>query len=236
MARLLPVYLATALVLGAGGWLGTRMGRWSPRADLESMLAAARVDAIPSSVAGWTGKPEKFKTRELEVARARWSYWSTFTKPGVPGAVSVMVLGGEPGPIAVHTPDICFVGAGQTQVDPVQIMAVPDPSEGGEALFKTSRFRRSEQGRDNVGQALWAWCDGGPWSAPENPRIHFALSGALYKLYVVRDPGLGEQGAPKPGVLDEETQAFLAEFLPALRSALFPKSSPHLLTPAETEG
>lgn len=219
MVRLLPIYLATVLVLGVGGWLGFRMGRWSPRADREAMLASARPEAIPLAIAGWTGERSEIDPKELQLARAPWSFAAGYRHPDHPGYISVMVLGGAPGPISVHTPDICFVGAGQSQLDPVQPLNVPDPSIGADCQFRTSRFAN----RGGVSQAIWSWSDGGPWIAPDYPRIHFASSGALYKLYVVRDPGPGAEAVPQPGVLDETTREFLAGLLPALRSALFPE-------------
>jgi hypothetical protein len=64
------------------------------------------------------------------------------------------------------------------------VAVTPDSPE---AAFWTARFHKTAGVAQEDLRIFWSWqAPGGDWSAPENPRLTFARSPALYKLYVIR--------------------------------------------------
>ncbi len=66
---------------------------------------------------------------------------------------------------------------------------------------------------------LWAWTTNGSWTASTSPRVAFARSPVLYKLYVVRRLTRPDEKPPP-----EPCQDFLRLFLPALDARISPAS------------
>src|SRR6185312_15218812 len=103
-------------------------------------------------------------------------------------AINVLLVCGSPGPVSVHTPDICYQGAGYT------LSSGPDPfalkGAGAEDIgLHTATFHKERAAVPSELRIFWAWNAAGHWQAPSNPRWTFARSPALYKLYVVRETG-----------------------------------------------
>ncbi len=130
--------------------------------------------------------------------------------------VSVLLLGGLPGDIAVHTPDICYPGAGYTlgATSPFQRHDGPDLPA---AEFRTALATR--QGTNpSILRIFWGWnaTNTKGWSAPEAPRWKFAAAPALCKLYLVRETA-GVVVDPK----DDSCNDFMSVFLPELDKLVF---------------
>src|SRR5690606_20435454 len=94
----------------------------------------------------------------------------------------VMVCG-SPGPISVHTPDVCFAGIGyEMMTEPKRLqLGMPD---GRTAEFWWADFRRPNAGQVPILRTFWSWRDQGTWMVVDHPRLEFAASPVLYKLYV----------------------------------------------------
>jgi hypothetical protein len=120
---------------------------------------------------------------------------------------------GRAGHMAVHTPDICYRGAGYEMVGEPVKRQITLPS--GAAQFWNARFRPADGGVDQDLSLWWAWNADGLWLAPSSPRLAFAGRPFLYKLYLV-------YGAPNTPAQDSVGPAFLQELVPALQGALFP--------------
>lgn len=66
---------------------------------------------------------------ELNATRADAICQSSYVHRTNGRAAAAMLMCGRPGPIAVHTPDVCYPGAGYRQVGPRKIIDVPAPAE-----------------------------------------------------------------------------------------------------------
>src|SRR5438270_9326493 len=89
------------LVLAAGLVHGLWTNRWSDNADLEA--AAARLRDVPKDVGDWAGHDQEIDLERIARAEAAGSLLRNYAGPDGQ-KVSVVLLCGRFGPLAVHTP------------------------------------------------------------------------------------------------------------------------------------
>jgi hypothetical protein len=188
--RPLPVLVTLAAIAGSGLLHGLQTSRWEPTLALDE--AAARLDAVN----WWMRRYSKDRQ-----------------------SVTVILMCGRPGRMAVHTPEVCYQGAGyQISGSPARQPLYAGGPAAGDALW-TARFVKQDADGMKYLRIFWAWTTAGTWQAPDNPRWTFRGEPFLYKLYVVRD-STGQQEAPAndPGL------EFLRQASEEMRAALFPAS------------
>jgi hypothetical protein len=211
MFRIFPVLTALALVSASGLVYGLWTARWQKSDEL--VQALARVPEVPHTLAGWKGHDLDVDTEAFHQARAEAYWMRRYEKNGE--AISVILMCGRAGPLAVHTPDVCYRGAGYEMVGRVEPLTVDVPG-GASAAFWTARFQKERPGETGQLRLLWSWSHDGTWQAPTWPRLTFAGAPFLYKLYVIRETTSADE--PRPG---DPTLALLGELLPALDRTLF---------------
>jgi|SRR5579875_226429 hypothetical protein len=197
---------STALVI-CGIVHGYWTDRWAP--PVEVGQAAERLDTIPLALGEWDGEALAVKPGEggegvAGCIRRRYVHRQT-------GAViSLFLVCGRPGPVSIHTPDVCYGASGF-------LVNTPDryESSSGDRMWKAdaTRTRATEETRLRL---YWGWYDGSAWTAVDDPRVHFARCPVLHKLYVVRELS----GANEPNG-NEPCEEFLHTLLPVLRRTLF---------------
>jgi hypothetical protein len=221
MRRTLAYLMALGLILAGGYAHGLWTGRWSNSHDVAD--DAVRLSHVPETVGTWRGEPLKLED-EAEVMKAAQidSYVYRKYVDTVNGSVVTMLLVcGRPGPIAVHTPDICFTGSGFTlKADPVKIServeAIASPVE-----FWMGDFQKATASDVQALRVYWSWSTGEGWRAPDNPRWHFAGKPILYKMYVTCSP----RNTPSTEEKNPPVE-FLRVMLPALQKVLAPDAGP----------
>jgi hypothetical protein len=213
MLRAFPLLTGMVLLALAALVHGVATGRWQTGRALQD--AAARVPLVPLTIGDWKGTERPPDHDAFAQAGAR-AYWMRVYKDQRTGEeITVLLMCGRAGRMGVHTPEICYGGAGYDVVgEPVhEQVETTQPA----AVFWTARFRKPGPAGDSTLLIHWAWTPDGAWQAPEKPRWAFAGEPFLYKLYLVRDvTGLDEPA-------DRATsRRFLQAFLPELRKTLFP--------------
>ena len=128
--------------------------------------------------------------------------------------ITVLLLGGLPGDIATHTPDVCYPGAGFT-IGEMTSFPRDYGSPERHAEFETAVARRSGPNA-SVLRIYWSWNAGEGWSAPDDARWKFRAKRTLSKLYVVRETA-GQ--ATDPG--RDAANDFMTLLLPALDRSVF---------------
>jgi hypothetical protein len=211
-SRILPLLTALPLVIAFGVVDGTWSDRWGPSPDLEQ--AAARIDNVPLRIGDWEGHDRKIDSRQLTRVGIKGFIYRDYVNRRTGAAVEVFLVCGKHGPISVHTPDVCYEGAGYSRKGDITHREV----EGRvPAQFWTARFRPVDGAMTSPKRIYWAWTVAGDWQAPQSPRIAFARSAALYKLYVIYNlPRLDEMTANDPSV------DFIRQLLPVVHQCLFP--------------
>jgi hypothetical protein len=208
----LPYPIALLIVIGGGLLHGDRTGRWRNAHELEA--AVQRLRRIPLEFGGWRGRDRVLDGRQLEIGEIAGYRWYDVENGQGRERFQVLVVCGRPGPIAVHTPDVCYEASGYTAVELPTVQEIRGSGES-HAEVRSALFRKQNTASPEALRIAWAWSAGDPWRAPDNPRVVYAASRYLYKVYVLHQewPDAEDGGS---AVMVE----FLRELLPVLNRAL----------------
>jgi hypothetical protein len=214
MNRYVALFVAFGFVLASGMVHGLWTSRWQQSEGLRS--AVARLEDVPMTIGEWQGRPMEADAGVFKQAGAAGFWMRNYQVKRQ--AVTVILMCGPSGKMAVHTPEVCYQGAGydilgSTTTHPVQT------AQGAFGEFFTARFRKPYVGGASLLRIDWAWNATGTWQAPDSPRWTFRGEPFLYKLYLVRETQPGESAAAEP------TLELLRQLLPVLNQALFPPSN-----------
>jgi hypothetical protein len=204
MTRLIPWLTALTLLLTAGLLHGIWTERWQPSTALSE--AADRLHNVPLDIGDWQGKDIEVDAEAFAQAGAR-SYWArTYSRRDGDGTVLAILMCGRAGKMAVHTPEVCYRGAGYDLLDTPTHAVVRD-----DGTFWNARFAK-QAGSIAELRLYWAWGDGEVWQAPSNPRWELRGRAFLYKLYLSHE---------RTGPDDTDVTAdFLPQLLPELHKVL----------------
>ena len=203
---------AAALIIGVGLVHGAWTNRWGPSPEMAAL--AARFESVPMTIGDWTATPFEIGMRERKLAGAEACLARVYTNPVRRSSVSILLVGGVPGKISTHTPEICYTASGYDLGTPAAFDRRYGP-DGRRAGFWTALAIR--RGANPAALRLfWTWHTSTGWAAPREPRLTFASEPALCKLYVVRPVG---RAAVEPE--RDPCNEFLDVLLPVLDRALF---------------
>lgn len=201
---LLVAAATIAVVSGlAYGWLD---GRWVNKPNVDAI--AAQLKELPVEFGDWSLVENQELPDSAQNLLQCYGYSLQVYQNSKTGRrVSVAVLFGPRGPIAVHTPEVCYSGqgvtsAGNTTQEVVNI-------DGAEHTIWRVNFLSKRDSKPEL-EAYYAWSDGGIWQAAKFPRVW--LTGRLYKIQLACEPT--EDGEVPDAVL------FLQQFLPKLQPLL----------------
>jgi hypothetical protein len=165
-------------------------------------------------IGDWNGTALELPAEDRARAGAVACLARRYSNPIRGVSVSVLLFGGLPGMISVHTPDVCYPGAGYV-LDRPSVFQRRDGTKGHRAEFRTALATRGGT-NPSVLRILWGWNASKGWSAPDEPRWAFSDAPALCKLYVVRETA-GAVVDPGGDPCDD----FLSVFLPELDRLVF---------------
>jgi hypothetical protein len=213
--RTLPVAAAFAVLLSSGLVHGLWTDRWG--VSDEPAASAARLESVAKTVGDWEASDLEIDAQSLARGGIAGYLMRSYTHRRTGSEVSVFIACGRPGHVAVHTPDICYQGAGYRLQGGQQKRGLSFGSDSTPAEFWTATFAKDESAMPSRLRIFWAWCATGSWEAAEHPRLSYARFSSLYKLYVTcRIPVANEAAA------NDICGEFLGQFLPELRRSLFP--------------
>jgi hypothetical protein len=204
------VAILVATVL-AGVLHGRYSQRWGAPADVAGF--AARLDDVPTQIGPWRMESaEDLEDEVQEILRCQGSLKRRYVNLQTGASVTVALLLGPAGPIAVHTPEICFKAhdfdiVGQKSAEKLTTSA-DVPSE-----FWASTFRGKSLAEEKL-RVYYGWSTGDGWIASDSARFEFSGEPWLYKIQVA-----GAVASDEPSDADPCRQ-FLEDFVPAIQSML----------------
>jgi hypothetical protein len=190
--------------------------RWVDSVELEQAVLA--LDRIPMIVGDWEGRALTLDPRHVKRAEIGGYVHRMYTNRRDGASVAVLLVCGRPGPVSVHSPEVCYGGAGYAlsrspTTSLVRSAGSPEPAE-----FWVGKFVKQGSTLPENIHVLCSWKKpNGTWTAPANPRLTFAGSSVLYKIYVVRTATSDSNSAP-----DDPSVELIERLLPVLDNALTP--------------
>jgi len=207
---ILGAVVSLALIAVGGLLQGSMSNRWGVSKKYTEI--GQKLREVPLTIGNWVATEEQtmdavaLKTLECEGYILR-----NYVHQSTGESINVAVLFGPKGPIAVHTPEICFSSVN------LQATSLRAPQkfdfDGEQNTFWRLGFVSSsiEKTKLNVS---YAWSDGGPWVASEQPR--FWRTDYLYKI---------QTAARVLNPKQDSTEEFFRSFLPELRECMLSNSS-----------
>jgi hypothetical protein len=202
--------VAAAAVLVVGYVQGCWSNRWGNTRAVEQ--AVERIERVPITIGNWQGNSLELGVREAEQAGFSGYWLRRYERPTDGATVVVMLACGRPGPLTVHTPEICYAGAGFVESGADKTTLGPGAAS---AEFWKATFAKPDALAPSKLRILWSWRTTAGWKAATNARWEFANQDVLFKIYVCHEmSGSDERQA------DAVCTDFLNVLLPALDQAL----------------
>ena len=222
MSRLLPVFAGMVALVGYALAEGYWTNRWTASAALAE--ATERLRQVPIRVEDWVGEEQELDPREARQGEIHAALLRNYKNRVTGDVVRVVLVCGRPGPIAVHTPEVCLGGGGFSLVK----SAVRHQAQTqGKDVFWVGRFHKAGQAVPENVEVYWSWNARGSWEAVDGARLAFARERVLYKLYLLRPIPVAEELAGNTDRSAEEqaspAASFLNAFLPEVNRCLFPE-------------
>ena len=208
-ARFLYSLSALAAVVASGVVHGMLTDRW--HASAEPVKRAARLELVPYTLGDWVGQDIETDSRQVGPIAGflHRRYLNRQTGTGV----TVFMVCGRPGPVCIHTPDVCYRASGY-EILSQEKMTLPSEIDQGE--FWTAKLRKTNSTEDYRLRIFWSWSDGIDWSIPESPRLTFARRPVLFKLYLIREMNDKAEFPDKDPCFD-----LFRQFLPEWQRVMF---------------
>jgi hypothetical protein len=209
MTRFLPYLTSLTLLLASGVVHGLWTERWNPSTALEE--AGARLMRVPLEIGDWQGEDVETDAADYAMAGARFYWARTYTHRHGGGTVFAILMCGRAGKMAVHTPEICYRGAGYDLLETPVRTVIRDEFDAEAGVLWSARFAK-QVGTASDLRLYWGWNAGDGWQASANPRWDFRGRPYLYKLYVSHELSATRVADP--------TNEFLQQLLPVLQEML----------------
>jgi hypothetical protein len=201
MFRFLCAATALTALIASGIVHGFWTGRWSSAA----VPGEIALDQVPLELGEWEGVAVETTTPPPEPMLGELYRRYRHRRTGA--VVSISLIYGRPGPVSIHTPDVCYGASGYKVGKPAKISPAGTGAEFLTAV--ASKKRTTEQTNLRI---FWTWNAGGRWQVADNPRLTFARFPSLCKLYLVRE--IASPGEPAD---DDACVDLMRQLLPELQ-------------------
>jgi hypothetical protein len=211
MRRIFPSLAALVAVIACGVVHGVWTDRWMHSA--EPAQSAAKLKQVSLSLGDWEGTAMT-GPQGKDMAGA---LYHCYTNRKTGRTVTLFIVCDRPGPVSIHTPDVCYEAVGYEVSKPVAF--APQFSGIDAGSYWTARFHK-KRGSDGSGdlRIFWSWNAGNGWLAADDARTKFASFPALFKIYLIHEINGDEPVTNDPSV------DLLKQLVPELQRALFTAS------------
>ena len=215
--RNLTLLFASGVMIVTTGFVhGVMTHRWST--DDVHQIAAQQLRELPTEFGDWHSRNEQLSDQAVQFAELSGYVYRQYVNRRTRQSVTLLLMCGLPGPVSVHPPTACFQGAGFKQIGNTERVTVAGDTQSSPHRFRVADFEKPGSLSLEHPRIFWAWSTDGHWGSPESPRLEFAGSRILYKLYVTAETSSASSRATDP-LLSE----FLREILPHVHQVIAPK-------------
>ena len=214
MSRTLPYIVALVLIFCSGLVAGVRANRWRDQTALTT--AAARLEQVPLQLGEWEGEPGELSPRIIEQSEVSGYLLRRYRNRRTQAEASIFLGCGRPGPVSVHSPEVCYVGGGYEILGETRRWPADGSSGGADGSWMVTDFRNPPSQIGGHLRIFWAMTTSGGWDVPQNPRLQFAAAPVLFKLYVYRN-----LTNPAEALESDPCVGLIRALLPELNKALF---------------
>lgn len=202
---LIGAAMSIGLVILGGILQGSLSNRWGVSENVKEI--GGRLSTIPLQLGVWQAdKNQEIDELSLKLLECEGYILRTYVHQSTGEKVNVAVFFGPKGPIAVHTPEVCY--SSKNVVPTSERVAKSNDYDGMNNEIWRLGFVTPGIERDKLNVA-YAWSDGGAWTAAVNPR--FWRTDYLYKI---------QTATPVIGNKQDTTDEFFRAFLPELRKVM----------------
>jgi len=183
MNRILPllcVVFLLAATLGAGLVQGRLTNRWGVRPD--ARLAANQLaPKLPDEVGNWKVQQDvKFLPQVSRILQNPAYLNRVYVNQQTGDQVQIAVIVGHPGPVSVHTPEICYSAKDYTVSATRRKTSVAVGSASHD--FWELPLKPTNPLIGSPLRVFYAWSTGVKWEAATHPRFGYGGLPHLYKL------------------------------------------------------
>jgi hypothetical protein len=169
---------------------------------------AENLSTFPMKLGDWECVSEETLAPQVERTLKCYGYinrvyWNSKTG----NRVTLALLFGPRGPMAVHTPEICYSSRGRLPVGKPS-EEVPRGTVSGNSFWRLG-FKLPQSGSSDI-DVWYAWSDGGEWIASSYPR--YWTTDRLFKIQLA--------GPSSPAGEESACESFLQHAVPAFRVCL----------------
>ena len=208
------VVLAVGLTILSGVLHGRASNRWGPVAD--TLAAANKLKEIPNEFGDWRlQSSEELDKTSLDMLQPAAYLVNRYQNRQTGDVVDMFLLLGPPGPVSVHTPEVCFGTKNYKSRGERQKVAIRG-SAGGDDEFWALDFKTISL-RGDLLRTYYAWSPGDRWQALKDARF---WSAGLPYLYKIQLSCLLPPGTTDPQSSDDPCRKFLQDFVPVAKKYL----------------
>jgi hypothetical protein len=183
---------------------GRATNRWGASDTIAN--AATIFSRLPKTFGDWN----LLETKELEpqvrgILQTEHYSQGVYENRSTGQHAMLTLLLGPPGPMSVHTPEVCYSAADFSPIsDRHQVSVVP--GDTNDTAWMT-QFHSTHDVRDSVTRVYYSWHDGQRWKAADEPRVTFGARPFLFKVQAATElPAGAENNA------DDAARSLLQQF------------------------
>jgi Protein of unknown function (DUF3485) len=201
------------MAIAAGGFVQSHT---TTARSVDIQPAVRALQTVPADIGAWEGSDFDFPADQLRVAEITGCLARRYINRLDGNEITLLVFCGLPGPVSLHAPTVCFPSAGlNLEGEPIRCTV----SAGGiSAELWSGDFVKLDGGVPVRLRTCWSWYGNQAFQIPANPRMTFARSPYLCKIYVTQ----AIEGN-RPIAADDPCRAFIQAALPDLSRALNPQ-------------
>jgi hypothetical protein len=143
--------------------------------------AATQLEKLPRKIGSWKAVEDlPIEDSALQMLECAGYVSRRYVNQDSGHSIQLAIIVGRPGPIAVHTPEICFSSRGyeiKNERSEMSIEALPNQPHS----FWRVDFKTRNAFADGL-RFYYAWSPRHAWRASRSPRFEFAGAPLLYKL------------------------------------------------------